>query len=65
MICPYRDGEELQVLQERTDGNPEENSTFIENIVVVINKPAPCLKEQCAAWEPIRNRCEYHRIFRD
>ena len=64
MICPYRDGEEIQVLQEKQ--NPEDNgSSFIESIVCQIRKPAICVEEQCAAWCKQRNRCEYHRIFRD
>lgn len=65
MICPYMKGEEIQVLQEKQNGNAEENSSFIENISCVIRKPAICMEEQCAAWCKQRQRCEYHRIFRD
>lgn len=65
MICPYMQGEEIQVLQETSEPKGEDSGNFVQNIAVVMHRPMVCMEEQCAAWCKIRNRCEYHRIFRD
>lgn len=64
MICPYMQGEEIQVLQETTEPK-EENGNFLQNIAVVMHRPMVCMEDRCAAWCKQRQRCEYHRIFRD